>query len=183
MLAELADALSLTSQGSRASSSDIILRFTYSNRTNTDMRTFTVHRVILDGSSDDIELYRFYHPITGLTTGDTTFYRRNMNTNVFEPAGQIQWMSDSNVTVGFGIDEVMVLKRSRRFKAGGSEYKWRVSSENSADIYCIDSRGRTVTTWSQEELLLRVAPRVEAILDRIVVTCLLNMWYKDIGQW
>jgi hypothetical protein len=45
--------------------------------------------------------------MTGLATGVTTFHRKNMTTLVFETAGQIEWISNSNVTVHFGIDEVI----------------------------------------------------------------------------
>ena len=48
---------------------------------------------------------------------------------------------------------------------------------------CVDSRGRTVATWGQAEQTLRVEGRVESILDRIVVTCLLHIWMRRQGQW
>ena len=48
---------------------------------------------------------------------------------------------------------------------------------------CVDSRGRTVPTWGQAEQTLRVEGRVESILDRIVVTCLLHIWMRRQGQW
>ena len=48
--------------------------------------------------------------MTGHNIGVTTFYRKNLATLVFETAGHIEWLSDSNATVHFGIDEVMDVK-------------------------------------------------------------------------
>jgi hypothetical protein len=45
--------------------------------------------------------------VTGLNTGVTTFHRKNPNTLIFETAGQIEWLSNSNANVQFGIDEVI----------------------------------------------------------------------------
>lgn len=42
----------------------------------------------------------------------TTFYRQNLDTRVFETAGQIEWMSNINATVQFGIEEVIKMKPS-----------------------------------------------------------------------
>jgi hypothetical protein len=44
--------------------------------------------------------------MTGLTTGVTTIHRKNLATLVFEPAGSIEWASDTNATVYFGLEEV-----------------------------------------------------------------------------
>ncbi|EPQ59599.1 hypothetical protein GLOTRDRAFT_103596 [Gloeophyllum trabeum ATCC 11539] len=173
------------------SSGNIVLRFQYPpSGSNSDIRTFRVYHVIGD-SSDVAELYRFYHPLTGLSSGVTTFQRRNLTTNVWDSAGQIDWTSNSNATVTFGIDDVNIrdLRRakkssskSRRFKAGGSEYKWKIA-ENNIDLFCVDSRGRTVATWAQSELTLCVVPSAEAILDHLVVTCLLHLWIRQLGRW
>jgi hypothetical protein len=38
--------------------------------------------------------------------GLTTFYRQNLATLVLETAGHVDWLSNSNATVHFGIDEV-----------------------------------------------------------------------------
>jgi hypothetical protein len=38
-------------------------------------------------------------------TGMTTFQRQNFATGVFETAGQIEWLSNSNATVHFGLDQ------------------------------------------------------------------------------
>lgn len=56
-------------------------------------------------------------------------------------------------------------------------------AENGTDIYCVSTRSKTVATWSQEQSTLRVMDRAEGILDRIVVTCFLNLWMKRINQW
>ncbi|EIM88220.1 uncharacterized protein STEHIDRAFT_155573 [Stereum hirsutum FP-91666 SS1] len=158
--------------------------------TNPDPRTFTVFRPTDDGSGP-IELYKFYHPNSGLTFGSTTFHRKNMATAKWETAGEIDWTSATNATAHFGIEEVPMRElrkpkkadsKSRRFKASGSEYKWK-KADNNKDLFCVDSRGKTVASWNQTALTLRVEKRVEPILDRIVVTCLLNTWMNRQGQW
>lgn len=164
---------------------DINLRFQYSASSNTDIRTFSVC------TTHDQELYKFYHPVTGLSIGVTTFFRKNPATNVYDTAGSIEWLSNTNAIVHFGINEVSIRdlrkakrsnSQSRRFKAGGSEYRWKFR-DNKRDLDCLDSWGKTVASWTQEQLRLRVATRVEDVLDRIVVTCLLNLWFRDLGIW
>ncbi|KAA1466135.1 hypothetical protein DENSPDRAFT_830884 [Dentipellis sp. KUC8613] len=119
-------------------STDIILRFSHPpSESNSDLRTFNIYR-IYDGSTDQIELYKFYHPNTGLAIGVTTFHRKNTSTSKWETAGEIEWSSYTNATVHFGIDEVSMRElrkpknsnsKSRRFKASGSEYKWKIGEE------------------------------------------------------
>ena len=48
---------------------------------------------------------------------------------------------------------------------------------------CVDSGGKSVATWTQEELRLVVAPSAEEILDQLVVTCLVNLWFRAHGYW
>lgn len=92
------------------------------------------------------------------------------------------------------------LPRSRRFKVGNSEYKWKIA-DNQTDLFvsflmirgkivadcifcqCVDSRNRTIASWSQETLTLRVTPRAANILDRLIVTCTLNLYMKQLGHW
>ncbi|KAJ6539177.1 hypothetical protein B0H19DRAFT_960293 [Mycena capillaripes] len=133
---------------------------------------------------------KFYHSSYGPSEGVTTFQRRNLATSVMEPAGEISWTSNSNATVHFGISEVNIRdlrkpkkssSQSRRFKAGGSEYKWKMSE--GSDLFCVDSRGKTVARWSEEETTLSVGAQAEHILDRVVVTCLLNLWIRQLGLW
>ncbi|KAJ3803073.1 hypothetical protein GGU11DRAFT_671288 [Lentinula aff. detonsa] len=168
------------------------LHFVFASAIDADMRTFKVNLLPSDSSTHSIELYRFHHPVTGLTHGLTTFRRQNMATNIFETAGQIEWSSDHNATIYFGLEEVHIrdirkakksTSRSRRFKAGGSEYKWKLASD-SADLVCVDSRGKTIASWNQEQSNLHVSPKGESILDRLVVTCFLNLWaLRHLGQW
>ena len=40
-----------------------------------------------------------------------------------------------------------------------------------------------MASWTQKQLQLRVAARAEDVLDRIVVTCLLNLWIRHLGLW
>ncbi|KAJ7937218.1 hypothetical protein B0H13DRAFT_1698960 [Mycena leptocephala] len=169
---------------------DTVLRFAYPKPE--EIRTFRAYKH-LDGAdgATELELYEFYHSTYGPSSGVTTFSRRNLATSVMEPAGEISWTSNSNATVHFGISEVNIrdLRKpkksssmSRRFKAGGSEYKWKMVAEGN-DLVCVDSRGKTVATWSQDETTLRVGVQAEHILDRVVVTCLLNLWIRQLGLW
>ncbi|KAJ7283822.1 hypothetical protein C8J57DRAFT_1054392 [Mycena rebaudengoi] len=144
-----------------------------------------------DEATADIHLFaKFYHSSLGPSSGVTTFQRKNLNTSIWEPAGEISWTSDSNATVHFGIYEVNMRdlrkakkssSQSRRFKVGGSEYKWKMLEGN--DLFCVDLRGKTVAKWSQQETTLRVGGQAEHVLDRIVVTCLLNLWIRQLGLW
>ncbi|KIK65447.1 hypothetical protein GYMLUDRAFT_258198 [Collybiopsis luxurians FD-317 M1] len=171
-----------------------VLHFVFPSVANADMRTFKVFQLSDEPSTDGVELYRFYHPVTGLAHGLTTFHRQNLTTSIFEPAGQIDWSSDYNATIYFGLEEVHIRNlrkakkpssQSRRFKAAdGSEYKWKMSSSESDDLVCVDSRGKAVASWYQEKSHLHVSPKGELILDRLVVTCFLNLWaLKHLRQW
>ncbi|KAF9076369.1 hypothetical protein BDP27DRAFT_1313222 [Rhodocollybia butyracea] len=170
----------------------VILHFVFSSTINSDMRSFNV--LFLPGESTDVvELYRFHHPLIGSTQGLTTFHRQNLATCIFETAGQIDWLSDHNATVYFGLEEVHIrdlrkakkpTSKSRRFKASGSEYKWKQVPNANSDLVCVDSRGKVVASWSQEQLNLHVSSQAEAILDRLVVTCFLNLWaLTRLGHW
>ncbi|KAI0921564.1 hypothetical protein AcW1_004503 [Taiwanofungus camphoratus] len=92
-----------------------------------------------------------------------------------------------------------VSSRSRRFKANNSEYKWKIA-ENGSDLFvcgfillqpadrltleqCVNARGKTIATWSQEGQILRVSRSAEGFLDRVVVTCFLNLWMKQLNLW
>ncbi|TFK56119.1 hypothetical protein OE88DRAFT_1731742 [Heliocybe sulcata] len=173
------------------SSGNTVLLFVYPpSGSNSDIRTFRGYQLSA-GSSTSTELYRFHHPLTGLSSGVTTFQHRNLTTGIWDTAGHIDWTSNSNATVTFGLDQVNIrdLRRakkttsqSRRFKAKGSEYKWKIA-ENESDLFCVDARGRTVATWRQSALTLSVVAGVEDILDYIVVTCLLHLWVRQSGRW
>ena len=93
----------------------------------------------------------------------------------------------------------------------GAEYKWKVADNGTdlvvrgclaplrrsitsvnkglirAHLQCLSTQlstyGKNVAEWSQENLVLRVSERVESILDRIVVTCIINMWMKYKNLW
>ncbi|KAJ4472307.1 hypothetical protein J3R30DRAFT_3660141 [Lentinula aciculospora] len=173
-------------------SEPFVLQFFFASTIDADMRTFKVHLFSNESPTHTIELYRFHHPVTGLSHGLTTFHRQNLVTNIFETAGQIEWSSDYNATVHFGLEEVHIRdlrkakkssSRSRRFKAAGSEYKWKLTS-NLVDLFCVDSRGKTIASWNQEQSSLHISPKGESILDRLVVTCFLNLWaLRHLGQW
>ncbi|KAI0315391.1 hypothetical protein OF83DRAFT_358084 [Amylostereum chailletii] len=172
-------------------STDIILRYSYPPAgSNSDPRTFNIFKVSED-STDQVELYKFYHPNTGLKKDTTLFHRKNLSTLKWETAGEIEWSSDTSATIHFGIDKVAMSQlrkaknsksKSRRFKVSGTEYKWKIA-EGDTDLFCEDSRGKRMATWTEGELTLRVEARGEALLDRLVVTCFLNVWMKRLNEW
>ncbi|THV03273.1 hypothetical protein K435DRAFT_827117 [Dendrothele bispora CBS 962.96] len=168
-------------------SSDFTLYFEFPDN-DPENRTFKIHKLAQDSADASTEFYRFHHPVTGLKTGLTTFQRHNLKTDIFETAGQIDWLSNYNCTISFGIDEVHIRElrkmkksssKSRRFKAGGSEYKWKEEDKN---LICVDSRGKTVATWTDKDKKLWVAGKLEPVLDRLVVSCFLNIWFLQHGQ-
>ncbi|KAL1706653.1 hypothetical protein EV121DRAFT_289234 [Schizophyllum commune] len=166
----------------------IHLRFAFSTSSNSDTRTLQVYS---QEAGQETELYKFYHPVTGLSIGLTTVQRRNPNTEIYETACEIEWKNETNATVSFGVEQVALRdlrkpkkssSQSRRFKAGGSEYKWKIA-ENNKDLFCVDTRGKTLAEWNEEQQSLKVARRLEGVLDRVVVTCFLNLWMKRMGDW
>ncbi|KAJ7095216.1 hypothetical protein B0H15DRAFT_967117 [Mycena belliarum] len=175
--------------------STVTLRFAFTHPD--EMRTFRAYKRLDGPGAAELELYQasdclpvFYHSSYGPSGGVTTFQRVNVATGVWEPAGEISWTSSSNATVHFGIAEVNIRdlrkrkkasSQSRRFKAGGSEYKWKMGEGN--DLFCVDARGKTVATWSHADTTLQVGAQAEQILDRVVVTCLLNLWIRHLGLW
>ncbi|RPD61923.1 hypothetical protein L226DRAFT_571316 [Lentinus tigrinus ALCF2SS1-7] len=177
-----------------ASSSDLVLRFEFSSNPNADMRTVQVHQII-DESQTPVELYKLHHPNTGLTTGVTSIQRKNAETQLWENAGQIEWSSNTSGAVYFGVERVSIRElrkpkkpssKSRRFKAGSSEYKWKLA-ENGSDMICVSdnlgNRGKMIAQWSQDTFTLRVTERAEGFLDRVVVTCFLHLWFRRFNIW
>lgn len=178
-----------------AAETDMVFRFVNSSSTNTDSdaRAFRVYQVVGTAAHEELELYRFSHSMTGSAGGTTTYQRKNMNSLIFETVGHISWSSNIMASaVYFGLEEVSVkdlrkvknaTSHSRRFKSGvGAGYKWKIS-DNRTDLYCIDSQDKYIASWSNHERILRVTPRASAMLDRLVVTCFLNVWFKRLGRW
>ncbi|KAG1874614.1 hypothetical protein DFJ58DRAFT_713211 [Suillus subalutaceus] len=158
---------------------DMVFRFV--NPTD-DTRTFRVYQVV-GTAHEELELYKFSHSMTGSSGGTTTYQRKKYE----------HWSSNTIASVVyFGLEEVSVrdlrkvknaTSHSRRFKSGvGAGYKWKIS-ENRTDLYCIDSQDKYIASWSNHERILRVTPRASAMLDRLVVTCFLNVWFKRLGRW
>ncbi|EPT03552.1 hypothetical protein FOMPIDRAFT_1115195 [Fomitopsis schrenkii] len=172
---------------------DLVLRWVYPpEEANADRRTFQISQIV-EGSTEAVEMYRFHHPNTGTNTGVTAISRKNAATQRWENAGQIEWLSDHTANVFFGTERVHMRElrkmkkqssKSRRFKAGGSDYKWK-QAENGKDLLCVSTslRGKDVATWSADQATLRVTDRGEGILDRVVVTCFLNSWMNGLNLW
>ncbi|KAL7282120.1 hypothetical protein ACG7TL_003589 [Trametes sanguinea] len=177
------------------SATDLVLRFVYPNNPNADFRTVNIHQIVEGSDAAPIEMYKFHHPNTGFMTGVTSIQRKNMDTQIWENAGQIEWSSNTSGAVYFGVERISIRElrkmkkpssKSRRFKVNNSEYKWKVA-ENGTDLICVSdsltNRGKTIALWTQETLILRVAERAEGFLDRVVVTCFLNLWFKRLNLW
>ncbi|KAI0650021.1 hypothetical protein C8Q79DRAFT_997970 [Trametes meyenii] len=175
---------------------DLVLKFVYPNNPNADFRTVNIHQTI-EGSDGSVELYKFYHPNTGLGTGVTMIQRKNAETQLWENAGNIDWQSNTSGSVYFGGVERVIFRarptplspladRRRPCFVNSSEYKWKVA-ENGTDLICVSdnltNRGKSIAVWTQETLILRVAERAEGFLDRVVVTCLLNLWFIRLNLW
>lgn len=172
-------------------SKDIILRFIYpTDLSTTDARTIKINQVV-EGSSNELEFYEFQHPFVREASFSsaalTTFSRMNTATQRWETAGQIEYRFLTPHTVHFGIEPVYVrdlrkknssTSNSRRFTLDGSEFKWKLT-EDETDLFCVDAHDRTVAKWSQQQLRLWVAESVLGHLDRIVVTCMLNVWWNQ----
>lgn len=163
---------------------DIDLRFAYDG--NADMRNFRVYQVI-ENAPERLEVYRFHHPTAGYITPTTTFKRKNLAVLRWDITGRIEWPTTTSGTVWFGVDEVPIkdlrkikngTSQSRRFKVSGNEYKWKVAA-NGQDLFCVDSKDKHVAIWTAQEMSLKIAPRCATILERIVITCFLNLWFKQ----
>ncbi|KAJ3485364.1 hypothetical protein NLI96_g5028 [Meripilus lineatus] len=157
---------------------DLILHFVYPAPTAlNDLRTVTIKQVPAEGG-DEIELYKFSHPVTGTGVGVTTFQRQNFAVPRWETAGQIEWVNNYNGYIYFGVERVAMrdvrrqkksTSTSRRFKAGGNEFKWKIINEGE-DLICVSARGKTVALWTQSTQILKVVERVENVLDRQAVS-------------
>ncbi|KAI6130483.1 hypothetical protein EDD16DRAFT_1515605 [Pisolithus croceorrhizus] len=167
---------------------DIDLRFVYDG--NADMRNFRVYQVIENAP----ERLEFHHPTAGHVTPTTTYKRKNLAVLQWETAGRIEWPTTTSGTVWFGVDEVPIKdlrrikngtsqgpSRSRRFKFSGNEYKWKVAG-NGQDLFCVDSKDKHVAIWTAQDMSLKIAPRCVTILERIVITCFLNLWFKGLNR-
>ncbi|KAI6047358.1 hypothetical protein EDC04DRAFT_3085949 [Pisolithus marmoratus] len=168
---------------------DIDLRFVYDG--NTDARNFRVCQVIENAP----ERLEFHHPTAGCITPTTTYKRKNLAVLQWEIAGRIEWSTTTSGTVWFGVDEIPCkvpikdlrkikngTSQSRRFKVSGNEYKWKVAG-NGQDLFCVDNKDKHVAVWIAREMSLKIAPRCVNMLERIVITCFLNLWFKGLGRW
>ncbi|KAJ8595342.1 hypothetical protein M405DRAFT_728213 [Rhizopogon salebrosus TDB-379] len=176
---------------------DMIFRFVFPSEADCDMRTFRIYQVIGGTAHEELVLYKFSHSTTGpgSSSGTTTYHRKNMTSLAFECAGYIHWSSNTNATVCFGVDELSIkdvrkvknaTSRSRRFQcSAGAWHKWKIA-DNGTDLYvrdCTDSKNKHIASWSHEERTLKVTPYASIMIDRVVVTCFLNVWFKRLGRW
>ncbi|KZP24631.1 hypothetical protein FIBSPDRAFT_951032 [Athelia psychrophila] len=156
-----------------------------------DIRSFYAYQSTEGSDEPEIDIYKFLHPLTGDMRANTTFHRRNIATDRYETAGSIEWYNSASGRITFGSDTYdmrdcrrlkKATSKSRRFPAGGSEYKWKIA-EDETHIFCVDSWGKTVATWLPETQTLKIAPKGAAILDRLIVTCTVNLYMWKQGFW
>jgi len=121
-------------------------------------------------------------------TCETDFYRFNKLTQRDELAGGIQW-SMRSTTVSFGAIHIpfhelrrknKAASQSRRFRWNNSEYKWKRSERH---LMCYDRFKRVIANYNDDTRRLEVSDRGYALLDQIVVTCLLHRWVISQGYW
>ncbi|KAI6034305.1 hypothetical protein BKA83DRAFT_4188034 [Pisolithus microcarpus] len=163
-------------------------------------RNFRVYQVI-ENAPERLEVYRFHHPTAG--------HRKNLAVLQWDAAGRIEWPTTTSGTVWFGVDEVPIkdLRRikngtsqSRRFKCSGNEYKWKIAG-NGQDLFVSEyhdchalvnveplfsvsiAKINMFAIWTAQEMSLKIAPRCVTILERIVITCFLNLWFKGLNRW
>ncbi|EMD40564.1 hypothetical protein CERSUDRAFT_91295 [Gelatoporia subvermispora B] len=86
---------------------ELIFPFEFSTNPNADMRTVNVKHVIA-GAAEPEEIYKFFHPLTGLAiTSVTSIHRRNLATQHWENAGEVNWTNDWTAHVYFGLERVL----------------------------------------------------------------------------
>ncbi|TFY69915.1 hypothetical protein EVJ58_g160 [Rhodofomes roseus] len=102
-------------------SADLVLRWVYPPEdTNPDRRTFNIIQIV-EESPEPVEMYKFQHPNTGTNTGVTIVSRKNAATQRWEPAIQIDWLSDHTANVGFGTAERVHMRELRKMKKQSSK--------------------------------------------------------------
>lgn len=148
--------------------------------------------VLEDQANGDIlRLFKF-QTFSNNRTCETDFQRFNKQTNRYETAGIIQWNGNTAAQVTFGIvtftlREVRRLNKassqSRRFRWNNSEYKWKRDGADGKDLICLDWRKRVIASYKDDTKALDVSDRGYAILDQVVVTCLLHRWILALGLW
>jgi len=123
-------------------------------------------------------------------TAETEFLRFNKLTGKDEWAGGIRW--EGRTTVSFGavnmsLHELRRRKKpssqSRRFKWNNSEYKWKRTGTGGRNLTCYDWFKRVIASYNDDTRYLEVSDRGYALLDQLVVTCLLHRWTLSQGYW
>jgi len=155
-----------------------------------DLRTFNVF--VDMGQVQSLQLYKF-RTIQGVLETVTTFEKFNTNRPAlrWEIAGEIHWMRNYTGYVIFGLERFQfheirrrkkATSRSRRFLVGELAFKWKIA-DNGNDLVCVDSNKFVVCAWSASTQTLRFVRDAQPLLDRLVVTCLVNQWFKEKGRW
>lgn len=48
---------------------------------------------------------------------------------------------------------------------------------------CYDRKDAIIANWDNEGQILHISANALPILDRIVVTCMLNLWMRNRNEW
>lgn len=174
------------------SPTNVTLKFIYpAARYHQDIRTVTVYKYDSD-TEESAELYRFEHPANGMAIGVTVFSKKNTETEEWDRIGHIEWTSPLSGAVTLDGNEVTIREyrkvinktsTSRRFKYKGVEYKWKFSDHIKNNLYCVDAHDFVWGKWYHDKNVLRLTYNSEGLLERLVLTALLNVWFYQKEAW
>ncbi|KAF9653459.1 hypothetical protein BDM02DRAFT_3265661 [Thelephora ganbajun] len=170
----------------------LTLKFVYpAAKYHQDTRTVTIYKYDPE-TEETSEFYRFEHPSTGMAIGMTTFSKKNPDTGEWDRVGHIEWTSPLSGAVTLDENEMTIKEyrkvinktsTSRRFKYKGVEYKWKASDHIKNNLYCVDTHDFVWGKWYNDKNILRVTSNSEGLLERLLVTALLNIWFFQKEAW
>jgi len=168
------------------------LKFIYpAAKYHQDIRTVTIYRCDAD-SEEPTEIYRFEHPSSGMAIGLTTYSKKNLSTGEWDRIGHIEWTSPLSGAISLGGSEMTIkdyrkvinkTSTSRRFKYKGTEYKWKYSDHIKNNLYCVDAHDFVWGKWYHEKNILKLTYNTEELLERLILTALLNVWFFQKEAW
>lgn len=171
---------------------NITLKFVYpAAKYHQDNRTVTIYKYDSE-TEESTELYRFEHPPNGMAIGMTVFSKKNPDAGGWDRIGHIEWTSPLSGAIALGGNESTIkdyrkvinkTSTSRRFKYKGVEYKWKFSDHIKNNLYCVDAHDFVWGKWYHEKNVLRLTYTSEELLERLILTALLNVWFFQKEAW
>ncbi|PVG04155.1 hypothetical protein CPB86DRAFT_771587 [Serendipita vermifera] len=75
--------------------------------------------------------------------------------------------------------------RSRYFSAGDSHYKWTPGERRKEDLLCTQTvfPNRDVCLYEGTTSRLRVTSEGQSVLDQLIVTLLINLYFRETNMW